>query len=73
MSLARWRRRVDTAWTLTEREQDPPAAETTIPQEIAWRIFTKGIDPATAQSQCKIIGDAALALPVFGMVSIVSA
>ena len=66
-------RREDAAWVLTESGQDQPAAETTIPQEIAWRIFTKGIDRASAQSQVKITGDAALALPVLGMVSIVSA
>jgi uncharacterized protein (TIGR03083 family) len=65
-------RREDRAWVLTEREQAQPTAEITIPQGIAWRIFTKGIDPATARSQCKITGDAALALPVLGMVSIVS-
>ena len=66
-------RRGDTDWALAEHGQDQPAAETIIPQEIAWRIFTKGIDPATARSQCKLTGDAALALPVFSMVSIVSA
>ena len=65
--------REDSAWALTEREQDRPTAETIIPQEIAWRIFTKGIDPATARSQCKITGDATLALPVLGMISIVAA
>lgn len=65
--------RGDTAWMLTERGQDQPAAETIIPQEIAWRIFTKGIDRASARSQVKITGDAALALHVVNMVSIVSA
>lgn len=65
--------RGDTAWMLTEHEQDQPKAEATIPQEIAWRIFTKGIDRALAQTQVKIRGDTALALPVLGMVSIVSA
>src|SRR5690242_1038702 len=65
--------REDSGWVLTEREQDQPAAESIIPQEIAWRIFTKGIDPASARSQCKIIGDASLGLPVLSMVSIVSA
>lgn len=65
--------RGDIAWMLTEREQDHSKAETTIPQDIAWRIFTKGIDRATAQSQVKITGDAVLALHVLSMVSIVSA
>jgi uncharacterized protein (TIGR03083 family) len=64
--------RGDADWVLTERELDRPKAETIIPQEIAWRVFTKGIDRASAQSQVKITGDAALALPVLGMVSIVS-
>src|SRR5690349_5913645 len=62
-------RRGDTAWVLTEHGQDQPAAEITIPQEIAWRIFTKGIDRASAQSQVKITGAATLALPALGMVS----
>ena len=65
--------REDTGWTLTEREQNTPKAETIIPQEIAWRIFTKGIDRASAQSQVKVTGEAALGLHVLSMVSIVSA
>lgn len=65
-------RRGDAAWILSESEQDQPAAETTIPQEIAWRIFTKGIDRTSALSRVKTVGDPALALPVLGMVSIVS-
>lgn len=65
--------RGDTTWVLTESGHDQPKAETTIPQEIAWRIFTKGIDRASAQSQVKITGDAALALHVLSMISIVSA
>ncbi|HEX8764807.1 MAG TPA: hypothetical protein VF740_06575, partial [Candidatus Acidoferrum sp.] len=63
----------DSGWVLTERHQDQPAAETIIPQEIAWRIFTKGIDRASALSQVQASGDAALAHHVLSMVSIVSA
>jgi len=65
--------RGDNGWGLTEHDEDQPAAVAVIPQEIAWLIFTKGIDRASALSQAKIMGDAALALPVLGMVSIVSA
>ncbi len=65
--------RGDAAWALAEREDDQPATEITIPQEIAWRIFTKGIDRGSAESQVKVAGDAALALHVLSMVSIVSA
>lgn len=63
----------DSGWVLTERHQEQPAAETIIPQEIAWRIFTKGIDRASALSQVEASGDAALAHHVLSMVSIVSA
>ena len=60
-------------WALTSDERAQPAAETVIPQEIAWRIFTKGIDHESVLSQVKTAGDRALALPVLGMVSVVSA
>ena len=64
--------REEKAWLLTESERGQHAAGITIPQEIAWRIFTKGIDRASASSQASITGDSVLALPVLGMVSIVS-
>ncbi len=48
------------------------AAEIIIPQEIAWRIFTKGISRDSALSQVRTSGDSALALHVLSMVSIVS-
>jgi uncharacterized protein (TIGR03083 family) len=65
--------RQENGWVLTENKRGQKAAETTIPQEIAWRIFTKGINRESASSQVKITGNTALASPVLGMVSIVSA
>jgi len=64
--------RGDNGWGLTEHDEDQPAAVAVIPQEIAWRIFTKGIDRASAQSQVKLTGDSESALHVLSMVSIVS-
>lgn len=64
--------REETKWVLTGNESGQPVAETSIPQEIAWRVFTKGIDRESALTQVKITGETALALPVLGMVSIVS-
>jgi uncharacterized protein (TIGR03083 family) len=61
------------SWVLTEDQRSQSAAEIIIPQEIAWRIFTKGIDRASALSQVKTSGDAPLALHVLSMVSIISA
>jgi uncharacterized protein (TIGR03083 family) len=65
--------REEASWALTVQERGPFAAETSIPQEIAWRIFTKGMDRDSALSQVKISGARPLALPVLGMVTIVSA
>jgi hypothetical protein len=43
-----------------------------IPQEIAWRIFTKGIDRQSALAHVKVTGDSELGLQALGMVSIVA-
>jgi uncharacterized protein (TIGR03083 family) len=64
--------RAEQAWQLTEEPLGDKLSETTIPQEIAWRIFTKGIDRESALSQVKVAGDGALGLHVLGMVSIVA-
>jgi uncharacterized protein (TIGR03083 family) len=60
-------------WRLIEEPSGEKASETIIPQEIAWRIFTKGIDRKSAESQVSVTGDTSLGLHVLGMVSIVSA
>jgi uncharacterized protein (TIGR03083 family) len=59
-------------WQLVEAPLGEAASETTIPQEIAWRIFTKGIDRDSALAQMKVSGDVSLGLQVLGMVSIVA-
>jgi hypothetical protein len=46
-------------------------SETTIPQEIAWRIFTKGISRGEAEAQIYVTGNAEIGLHVLQMVSIV--
>ena len=58
-------------WKLVETPQGRQASETTIPQEIAWRIFTKGIDRKAAEAQVEVRGDRELGLHVLGMVTIV--
>jgi hypothetical protein len=42
-----------------------------MPQSIAWRIFTKGIDRESARAQVAITGDATLAEHVLRLVAIV--
>lgn len=49
-----------------------PAAKTIIPQEIAWRIFTRGIDKETAKSQSVIEGNEDFGEKVFDMLSVIA-
>jgi uncharacterized protein (TIGR03083 family) len=58
-------------WVQVEAPQGRQISETTIPQEIAWRIFTKGIDREFAAAQVSVIGDRQLGLHVLRMVSII--
>ncbi len=48
------------------------ASKVTIPQEIAWRVFTRGIDRATALSQTAIEGDRNLGERVLQLTAIVA-
>ena len=59
-------------WKLMKQSSAEPAARVTIPQEIAWRIFTKGIDPDSARAQIKIDGDPHLAKHVLELTAVVA-
>jgi hypothetical protein len=59
-------------WRLVAASPITPACRVSIPQEIAWRIFTKGIDRAAAEAQAWVEGDRRLAEPVLSMVAIVT-
>jgi uncharacterized protein (TIGR03083 family) len=59
------------SWKLVSSAIGEKISETTIPQEIAWRIFTKAITREAAKSQVRVTGDAEIGLHVLGMVSIV--
>ena len=68
-----WLERATNGWTLVAA----PAREridsrTSIPQRIAWRIFTKGISREDSRSQVIISGDEALGSAVLGMTAIVT-
>jgi len=58
-------------WLLAGEAAGTVAATVTIPQEIAWRIFTKGIARDDARAQVRVTGDAALGEHVLGMLAIV--
>jgi uncharacterized protein (TIGR03083 family) len=58
-------------WRLTNAAQGGYAARVTIPPDMAWRIFTKGISYETARARTHCLGDEALGLHVLCMLSIV--
>ena len=69
------------AWNLERRSSGwrliasadpaPLAARATIPQEIAWRVFTKGIERELLDRAVRLEGDETLARPALGLVAIV--
>jgi hypothetical protein len=52
----------------TDREW---ASRVSIPQELAWRLFTKGIDRDSARSQIEVNGDRDLGEKVLQLTAIV--
>jgi len=63
--------RDDGSWRLLSDPLERLASRVVIPQEIAWRIFTKGMDRASAARQVQIDGDRELGLHILGMTAIV--
>ncbi len=59
------------AWKLMASPAGERISEVTIPQEIAWRIFTKGISHEEARSQVHVTGNKAVGLHILKMISIV--
>ena len=59
------------AWILIASPAGEKISETTIPQEIAWRIFTKGIATEEARTQVHVTGDETVGLHILTMISIV--
>lgn len=59
------------SWQLIRAPVGNPISETTIPQEIAWRIFTKGIAREVARAQIEVTGDAAVGLHILETLAII--
>lgn len=64
--------RAEQTWQLVDEARGEKTSETVIPQEIAWRIFTKGIERDAVLSQVRVTGDAMLGQHVLGMIAIVA-
>jgi uncharacterized protein (TIGR03083 family) len=66
-------RRNERDWSLTDSpDMTRIVTRTTIPQEIAWQIFTKAMPFDAARAQASISGDERLGVGVLGMVAIVA-
>ncbi len=63
--------RTERDWRLVSAPAGELVAETTIPQEIAWRIFTKGIGRHEAREHVQVSGNADIGLHVLKMLAIV--
>ena len=59
-------------WTLWTDAAGPSTATVRLDQDVAWRMFTKGISTEEALRQCDLSGDRSLAAKVLGTVSIIA-
>lgn len=64
--------RQDGQWRLFSGRAPTAVATVRIDQNLAWRLFTKGISPALASSQIQTEGDATLARGILSLVSIMA-
>jgi len=67
-----WTLRREETWQLYEGLSPQPTATVTLPQDPAWRMFTKGISPAEARAAARIEGDSTLARHLFNAVAIMA-
>jgi uncharacterized protein (TIGR03083 family) len=64
--------RSEGAWKLSKEPDGPLTAEVVIDEQIAWRLFTKGIDRATAAQGIEFLGDKALASHFLNVVAVMA-
>jgi uncharacterized protein (TIGR03083 family) len=63
--------RGSTGWHFVRQSSGDIASRVKIPQELAWRVFTKGIDRNSATAQIKVEGDRDLGEKVLHLTAIV--
>ena len=57
-------------WELSRDHEGGLQAEVTIPQAVAWKLFTKGLSKEGAQHQLRFSGDKTLTDPMFDAIAI---
>lgn len=65
-------RREQEEWTLHRSAPRQPDAETVIEQDLAWRLFTRGLSPQQARQRASLTGDESLASKILDVVSIIA-
>lgn len=63
--------RSDEAWELFLDSMAEPVTGVVLPQDAAWRLFTKGMDRGRARSLAAVSGREELAAPIFGATAII--
>ncbi|MDO7852945.1 maleylpyruvate isomerase N-terminal domain-containing protein [Hymenobacter convexus] len=58
------------AWQLAPPTAAASSAEITLPPDVAWRLFTKGMSPAEAEPLVQLAGDAQLAKAALNLVAV---
>jgi len=64
--------RQEGSWQLYLSRPPHPEAEVILPEDAAWRLFTKGISRETAISQARFAGDPGLGRQMLEVVSIIA-
>jgi hypothetical protein len=64
--------RTGDAWELALESEAESAVYVILPQDTAWRMFTKGVDEEGARRVAAIRGNDDLALPIFRTVSVIA-
>jgi hypothetical protein len=64
--------RSEGAWNLSKEASGASTAEAVIDEQIAWRLFTKGIDGAAAAQQIEFRGDKTLAAHLLNVVAVMA-
>src|SRR5260370_34122470 len=59
------------AWTFLRQSPEDVAARVTIPQALAWRLFTKGVDRDSARPQIEFKGNVDLGYKILDLTAIV--
>jgi uncharacterized protein (TIGR03083 family) len=65
-------RRESGAWRLLAGRHPAPTATVTLSDDTAWRLFSKGLQPAQARARVRISGDQALGEVVLGALAVMA-